>query len=112
MKRVFLSAAILCGLAIPAAAQGLQWVSAPVFMGQTSPGSKTLYWLPAIMSTTPDGTGNYELWVQNIPHYQESYADAIAVKARALCDKSGSNSCVSGQSTWSGYLIPTITPVQ
>ena len=103
MKTIALAVAASL-LAVPAMASGMQWVSAPVFVGQTHKPGKglALTWYPAIISTSTDANGYYEVWVQNKPYYQESYADHKAIKARATCDETGDNSCVNGQGRLEG----------
>ncbi len=100
-------------LATPALASGLQWVSAPLFVGQTQKPGKglSLTWYPTIISTTPDASGSYELWIQYKPYYQESFADHKAIKERATCNETGDNSCVNGQPGWHEVLITNPTLV-
>ncbi len=95
-----------------AAHAGMTWVSAPIFIGQTKEpdGSKHVTYLAAIESEQPDSSGYYELFVQQVPHYQESYADVIAIKARAKCNKTGDNSCVYGKSDWKEMLVTYTNP--
>ena len=94
-------------LAGPAFASGMQWVSAPIFVGQTQKPGKglALTWYPAIMSINQDGAGEYEVWIQDKPYYQESFADHKAIKLRASCNETGDNSCVNGQAGWREILI-------
>ena len=94
-------------VAAPAFASGMQWVSAPVFVGQTQKPGKglALTYYPAIISTSQDSSGYYEVWVQYKPYYQESYADHKAIKERAECNLTGDNSCVNGQADWHEILI-------
>ena len=96
----------------PAFATGLQWVSAPIFVGQTQKPGKGLAttWYPSIISTSPDAAGSYEVWIQYKPYYQESFADHKAIKERAECNLTGDNSCVNGQAGWHEILVtnPTI----
>ena len=88
-------------LASPALAAPLKWVSAPVFIGQTT-GSNgpALTYYPAIFAVTPNADGYYEVWVQVQFFAQESYADHQAIQERAACNKTGDDSCVNGQPGW------------
>ena len=106
MKKFVLAMGISL-LAGPALASGLQFVSAPVFVGQTQKPGKGLAptWYAALMSTSKDAAGYYEVWVQNKPYYQESFADHKALKERASCNSTGDNSCVAGQAGWNEVLI-------
>ncbi len=90
----------------------MTWVSAPVFIGQTQKpdGSKHVTYLAAIQSEQADANGYYELFVQEKPYYQESYADAHAIKARALCNEAGDNSCVYGHPGWREVLETFSSP--
>ena len=88
-------------LAGPTLAAGLQWVSAPVFVGQTMTQSGlALTYYPSIISITPDSAGYYEVWTEVKAYTQESYADHEAIQERAACNKTGDNSCVNGQPGW------------
>ena len=94
-------------MAGPAFAGSLQWVSAPVFAGQTmTQAGLALTYYPSIVSITPDASGAYEVWTQLKPYAQESYADHEAIQERAACNKTGDNSCVSGQPGWVETLNP------
>jgi hypothetical protein len=103
-------AALACGISLlagPALASGLKWVSAPIFVGQTQKPGKglALTWYPSIISITQDASGAYEVWIQNKPYYQESYADHKAISERASCNETGDNSCVNGHAGWNEILI-------
>ena len=102
----------LCIAAPLAAEAGTTWVSAPIFIGQTAKadGTKHVTYLAAIQSVQPDANGYYELFIEQTPHYQESYADAIAIKARAKCNITGDNSCVFGKPGWREMLVTYTTP--
>ena len=88
-------------MAGPALAGTLQWVSAPVFVGQL-PAKDGLYltYYPSIVSITPDAQGYYEVWTQRRKYQQESYADHEAIQERAMCNATGDNSCVNGKPGW------------
>ena len=88
------------------------WVSAPVFIGQTtkSNGNKSVTYFAAIESEQPNSSGQYELFVSTKPFYQESYADHQAIAMRAACNTTGDDSCVAGKGQWQEYLV-TMTPV-
>ncbi len=94
-------------MAAPALAANLQWVSAPVFVGQVTAKNGTfLTYYPSIVSITPDDQGNYEVWTQVRKYQQESYADHLAIQMRAECNKTGDNSCVAGKPGWVETLEP------
>jgi hypothetical protein len=88
------------------------WVSAPVFIGQTTKanGNKAVTYLAAIESAQPNSSGQYELFVSNKPFYQESFADRQAIAMRASCNSTGDDSCVTGNAKWQKYMV-TMTPV-
>jgi hypothetical protein len=111
-RNVVLGFVAFCLAAPLAAHAGTKWISAPVFIGQTTEpnGTKHVTYLAAIQSVQPDSAGYYELFVQQTPHYQESYADAIAIKARAECNKAGDNSCVFGKTDWKEMLVTYASP--
>ena len=98
-------------IAAPAFAAGMQWVSAPIFVGQTQKPGKGLAvtYYASIASTSTDSSGYYEIWIQNKPYYQESYADHTAIKMRAACNETGDDSCVSGQPDW--HVIMFSNPI-
>jgi hypothetical protein len=113
MRLTYSIALLVSCIAAPLAAQaGTTWVSAPVFIGQTAKvdGAKHVTYLAAIQSEQPDANGYYELFVQQTPHYQESFADAIAVKARAKCNATGDNSCVYGKPDWKEVFVTYANP--
>ena len=114
MRRLIIPALAAAIFAGPAFAQSrLSWVSAPVFIGQTAKadGSKHVTYLAAIQSEQPDASGQYELFVDTKPFYQESFADVVAIKKRAACDETGDNSCVLNRPGWQ-EVLETLTPVQ
>ena len=93
-----LGVSLMAGSALAAP---LQWVSAPVFVGQTmGKNGPALTYYPSIVAITPDGNGLYEVWTQVQFYSQESFADHQAIQMRAACNKTGDNSCVAGMPGW------------
>ncbi len=114
MKRFALAAAILLSAA-PAMAAGLQFNSAPVFIGQveTQHGIIGLGYYASIMSVGPNAQGYMEIWTNTaVIQSQESYADHLAIQMRAICNKSGDNSCVNGVPGWQETLVQVVSQTQ
>ena len=116
MRHIILPALAALMLSAPAFAESgkLLWDSNVTFVGQTNlpSGGTALTYLAEIRSTTPDASGNYELFVLSKPFYQESYADHLAIEMREACNATGDNSCVLNQPGWTEYLEVQTTPAQ